>query len=68
MQTASVSYETTAIASDGGDDEGGESECVAGQKSGIEEEELVKITMSPVQVDAVSMEIQQEVTDSVSGE
>ncbi|KAG7220791.1 hypothetical protein INR49_032034 [Caranx melampygus] len=66
MQPASVSYETTAIASDGDDDEGGESEGVAGQKSEIEEEEIVKITMRPVQVDAVSMEIQQEVTDSVS--
>ncbi|XP_022626216.1 A-kinase anchor protein 7 isoform X2 [Seriola dumerili] len=65
MQPASISYgkETVAIASDD-DDEGGED--VAGQESRLEDEELVKIIMTPGQVDAVSMEIQQGATDTVS--
>lgn len=64
MQPASASYATSSIASDCDDDEGGESEGVVRQKSGTEEEGLVRIKMSPVQVDAVSMDLQQ----GVSGE
>ncbi|XP_023285808.1 A-kinase anchoring protein 7 isoform X1 [Seriola lalandi dorsalis] len=65
MQPASISYgkETIAIASDD-DDEGGED--VAGQESRLEDGELVKIIMTPGQVDAVSMEIQQGAADTVS--
>ncbi|XP_071335045.1 A-kinase anchor protein 7-like isoform X2 [Trachinotus anak] len=67
MQPASISYgkDTTAIASDvDDDDEGCEGEGVAGQESGVEDEELMKIIMTPGQVDAVSMEIQQGAADT----
>ncbi|GAA6224370.1 A-kinase anchor protein 7-like [Lates japonicus] len=64
MQPASISYgkETTAVSSDGDEDEGGDGgEGVVGQEGGTEE---LKIMMSPGQVDAVSMEVQQGAADN----
>lgn len=68
MQPASISYgkETTAVSTndDDDDDEGGGGYEV-GQERGVEVEELRKMMIvTPNLVGAVSMEVQQEVTDT----
>ncbi|XP_039980682.1 A-kinase anchor protein 7-like isoform X2 [Xiphias gladius] len=69
MQPVSISCgkETSAITSDDDDDDeggGGGGEGVVGQESGIEDEELKRMTMTPGQVDAVSMEVRQGAADT----
>lgn len=77
MQAATVSYrkETTAVAladEEDDDEEDGGGEGVTGQESRTEDEELKKRVVIPGQVHAVSMEVQQDETDTgastVSGE
>lgn len=70
MQQADISpdKETTANASDDDDEEGG-GECVVVQESRVENKELKNQMMIPGQVDAVTMEVQQDPGSStVSGE
>ncbi|XP_031177846.1 A-kinase anchor protein 7 isoform X2 [Sander lucioperca] len=61
MQQADISpdKETTANASDDDDEEGG-GECVVVQESRVENKELKNQMMIPGQVDAVTMEVQQD--------
>lgn len=65
MQAVNISYgkETIAAASDEDDDEGG-GEGAGGQDSGSIDEKLKKMMVIPGQVNAVSMEVQQDVNDT----
>lgn len=64
MQAASICYgkETTVVALDDDDDED-DDEGVVGQNSRDENEDLKKTVVIPDQVQAVSMEVQQDETD-----
>lgn len=63
MQPASASYgkETTSVVSDEDEEDGRCDEDVAGQESRTEYEKLM---ISPGQVDAVSVEVQQGMADT----